>query len=289
MTSESAASFPVPDLPEAPLPEWRYRRAFAVGRAVRALVQARAVVWGLVVRQVRSQYSQQVLGVAWALITPLAQTLLFTVLLNRVGSGSTLRTGGVPRPLFLYVGLTAWSFFSSSVSSGGNSLTGNPLLNKVYAPREVFPIAQVISSGINAVASTLVLPILFILNDRHPAVTSLWLPLPLLVLVAFTVAVTLIVSATTVYARDLRSGLPLILQLGMFSPGVLYRVPETIRSWYGWVNPVGASIDSMRECIFSGHAPQANLLVGAAVASAIWLFAGFVFFKKLETGFADVS
>ena len=238
MTVETSATFPDRHIPDAPLPEWRYRRAFAVGTALRALLNASAVIWGLVVRQVRSQYSQQVLGVAWALITPLAQTLLFTVLLNRVGSGSSLRTGGVPRPLFLYVGLTAWSFFASSVSSGGTSLVGNPLLNKVYAPREVFPIAQVISSGINAIASTLVLPVLFIVNGRGPAITSLWLPLPLVVLGAFTVAVTLIVSAVTVYARDLRSGLPLILQLGMFSPGVLYRVPDSVRGWYGYLNPV---------------------------------------------------
>ena len=65
--------------------------------------------------------------------------------------------------------------------------------------------------------------------DHWPA--PVFVLLPLIVLLAFTVAITLIVSAITVYARDLRSGLPLILQLGMFSPGVLYRVPASARSW----------------------------------------------------------
>ena len=281
-------TFSIPTPPDSPPPELRYRRALAFRSSFRELWASRHIIGGLVVRQVRSQYSQQVLGLAWAVLAPLAQMVVFTFLLNRVGK-STFDTGGVWRPLFLYVGLTCWSFFSSSATSAGSSLVGNPLLNKVYAPREVFPIAQVISSGINAIASTLVLPVLFIVNGRGPAITSLWLPLPLVVLGAFTVAVTLIVSAVTVYARDLRSGLPLILQLGMFSPGVLYRVPDSVRGWYGYLNPVGATIDCMRECIFVGNPPPWHLMVGATIASTVWLFGGFVFFKRLETGFADVS
>ena len=81
-------------LPDGPPPELRYRRALRVGPALRELGRSRHIIVGLVVRQVRSQYSQQVLGLAWAVLAPLAQMVVFTFLLNRVGK-STFDTGGV--------------------------------------------------------------------------------------------------------------------------------------------------------------------------------------------------
>lgn len=281
------------DVPAAPPAELRYRRALEVGTALRLLGRARNIVWGLVVRQVRSTYSQQVLGLAWALVTPLAQMFVFTILLNRVGKKAGLDTFGVPKPLWLFVGLVAWSFFASAVATGGTSLVGNPLLNKVYAPREVFPIAQVASSLINAVASALMLPILMLFTQHGISITVLWAPIPLLLLLAYAVAIALIVSAITVYARDLRSGLPLLLQLGMFLPGVLYPVakvvPSAWRGVYAAVFPVGSIIDELRACFFLDRAPSASIMALAAVSSVVWLIFGFLFFKRLETGFADVS
>ena len=280
------------DVPEAPPAALRYRRAFEIGPALARLWVARNIVVGLVVRQLRTTYSQQVLGLAWALMTPLAQMLVFTVILNRVGKKSGLETFGVPTSLWLFVGLVAWSFFASGVASGGTSLIGNPLLNKIYAPREVFPIAQITSSLVNAFASALMLPILILVTGHGISVTSLYVPIPLVILLVYTTAISLFVSAITVYARDLRSGLPLLLQLGMFMPGVLYAskaIPSAWRGVYAAAFPVGPLIDQLRRCFFLNLAPKPGVLAIAAVASLAWLFAGFMFFKRLETGFADVS
>ncbi len=286
--------FPVPVVADAPPPELRYRRALELGAALRSLARSRGIVWALVVRQLRAQYSQQVLGLAWAILTPLAQTLLFTLILHRFNGKAGINTGGVPNALFLYVGLTAWSFYSSSLSSGGTSLVGNPLLNKVYAPREVFPLSQVASSAINAVAAALVLPVLMLAVQRGPSVTIYWTAILALPLLAFTVAVTLVVSAITVYLRDLRSGLPLILQLAMFFPGVLYPVRTAFHSaaWrglYALLLPAWTLIDQIRETMFHHHAPAVGFTLLATAGSIVYLIGGFVFFKRLETGFADVS
>lgn len=288
----TSRSFPLPQIADSPPPELRYRRALRLGAAVRALWRSRHIIGGLVVRQVRSQYSQQVLGLAWAVLTPFAQMLVFTFLLNRVGGGKAVDTGGVWTPLFLYLGLTAWSFFSSSVSSGGASLVGNPLLNKVYAPREVFPLSQVASSGIDALASTLMLPLLFLADGRWPSATFYWAPLMLVILLGFAVAISLFVSAITVYVRDLRSGLPLLLQLGLFLTPVLYpvtEIPADARVAYMAVNPVGAVIDGLRRCLFYDRAPNATYTAVAAASTAVYLVVAFMVFKRLETGFADVS
>ncbi len=285
--------FPIrDDVGAAPPPGLRYRRALEVVPALKALLRSRAIVIGLVIRQVRSTYSQQVLGLAWALMTPLAQMLVFTVLLNRIPAKDGVDTQGVPKPLWLFVGLVAWSFFASSVQTGGTSLVGNPLLNKIYAPREVFPIAQVSSSLLNAVAQALMLPILMLFTGHGISVTALWAPVPFTILLVFSVAISLFVSAITVYARDLRSGLPLLLQLAMFMPGVLYpvsKLPVEWRGFYTAVFPIGSMIDQLRICFFYNEAPRASIMLIAGISSMVWLSAGFVFFKRLETGFADVS
>ena len=281
----------IPKIPDSPPPEWRYRRALRVRSALRELGRSRHIIGGLVVRQVRSQYSQQVLGLAWAVLTPLAQMLVFTFLLNRIGS-STFGTRGVPRPLFLYVGLTAWSFFASSVSSAGSSLVGNPLLNKIYAPREVFPLSQVCSSGVDAVASAALLPLLFLATGRWPSSTFYWVPALILILITATVAFSLAVSAVTVYMRDLRSGLPLILQLGLFLTPILYpisKVPAHIRTLTMVINPIAGVVDGLRACLFYNQAPDTTYTLLAAGSSLIYLVGAFLLFKRLETGFADVS
>lgn len=282
---------PHPELPDSPPPELRYRRALEIGSAVRELRQSLPIIRGLVVRQVRSQYSQQVLGIAWAVLAPLAQMFVFTFLLNRVG-GSSFDTGGVWRPLFLYVGLTAWSFFASSVTSAGSSLVGNPLLNKVYAPREVFPLAQVCSSGVDGLACTALLPLLFIGAGRWPSATIYWAPLLILILIIVTTAAALAVSAITVYVRDLRSGLPLLMQLGLFLTPILYpvsKIPPNLRTLTMTLNPVAGVVDGLRRCLFFDQAPDPAYTAIAFGMSVLYLIGAYMLFKRLETGFADVS
>lgn len=290
VTASNATVFPRRVIPEEPPPELRYRRALELGRALSGLWRARLTIWALVVRQVRSQYSQQFLGVSWAIIGPFAQTVLFTVLLSHTGKKSVINTAGVPTPLFLYVSLVVWSFYSSAVSTGGTSLVGNSLLNKVYAPREVFPLSQIASSAINALAAILVLPLLYAKYERAPSLTMYWVPVLLVILSLFTIAITLIVSATTVYLRDTRSGLPLIMQMGMFMPGVLY--PLSTHTWsvpYAAFFPIAAVNDGLRTVLFHNSAPAADVTLAAAGGSVVYLIIGFMFFKRLETGFADVG
>lgn len=280
-------------LPDSPPGDLRYRRELQVFEAVRRLFASRSIITGLIVRQIRSQYSQQFLGIAWAIITPFAQALLFSVLLSKAGTNTGIETLGVPRVLFFYGGLLAWSFFAGSLQSGGNSLVGNPLLNKVYAPREVFPLAQIASSGVNAAAGALVLPALFLITGHGPTATAVWTPLLFVPLVAITVAWTLVVAAITVYLRDLRSGLPLLVQLGMFSPGVLYPMSAIIEGpWrlvYTAILPIGPMVEEIRSTFLLGQSPDFAVVATASISALVYLSGCFVFFKRLETGFADVS
>jgi ABC-2 type transport system permease protein/lipopolysaccharide transport system permease protein len=283
---EVSAPAPVPD---APPPELRFRRAFRFRHSFEALWRSRAIIWSLTIRDLRSTYSQEVLGVAWALVAPVTLMVLFTFLSNRV---TGINTGGVWYPLFAYVALLPWTFFSSSISKGGTSLVGNPLLNKVYAPREVFPISDILGAIVNVGFASIALAILFVIDGTWPSATSYWVvPLALITFV-FTTGVTLFLAGITVYLRDMRHALPLILQGGLILSPIIYgmdKIPEEWRDVYVAVNPLAGIIDGLRRCILYDQAPVASYTIIAAVMACIWLFFSFALFKRLETGFADVS
>lgn len=280
---------PPVDVPDEPPPELRYRRALKLGTALRDLWRSRHVVWSLAVRELRSTYNQEILGIAWALLAPFTLMIVFTFLFERVGN---VKTDGIPYPLFSYIGLVPWTFYSTAVSTAGTSLVNQPLLNKVYAPREVFPLAEVVTAGVGAVCATFALVFLFLFEGRGPSATSYW-ALPLVVLlVAFTVASSLFAGSITVYLRDLRHALPLVLQLGLFVTPVVYGLnefPVGLRAPYVALNPLGGIIDGLRRSVLQGHAPNATYTVIAAISSTLYLLGAYMLFKRLETGFADVS
>jgi ABC-type polysaccharide/polyol phosphate export permease len=268
----------------------RFRRRLQLGRSLVELFGSRELIRSLAEREFRARYKQAVLGIAWAVLTPLALMAVFTLFFSRV---ARVDTGGVPYPLFAYLGLLPWMFFSTSVNQGGQSLVQNiPLLNKVYFPREVFPLASVVVAGMDGLVALSALALLFVVNGTAPQVTSYWVPLLLLVQVAFTLGVTLVVAAIVVYLRDLRHALPIILQLGLFATPVAYGidvVPASLQVLYSIINPLAPVIDGYRRCVLLGLPPNGDLLVPGAIAAVVWLVGGYMLFKRMETGFADVA
>jgi ABC-type polysaccharide/polyol phosphate export permease len=273
-----------------PAPELRFRRRLRPLRALRDIWQARELVRTLAEREMRARYKQAILGFAWALVTPVALMLVFTLFIGRL---TQVDTGGAPYPLFAYLGLLPWTFFSTAVNQGGQSLVQNiPLLNKVYCPREVFPLASVAVAGLDMCVALVPLVGLFLFTGTVPQATSIWVPLLLLIQVAFTLGITLITSAVVVYLRDLKHALPILLQLGLFATPVAYPlsiVPESIRSVYVAINPLAAVIAGYRRTVLFGLPPNWDLMLPAVISTLVVLVGGYILFKRMETGFADVA
>ena len=277
--------------PDAPPPELLFRRRIRLRRSLAEMWGSRELVRTLAEREIRARYKQAFLGASWAVITPIVLMVVFTVFLKRV---ARIDTHGIPYPLFSYVGLVPWSFFSTSVSTGGQSLVSNSsLLNKVYCPREVFPISSVFVAGFDALISVGVLGVLFVVYTTAPRLTSLWV-LPLLLLqLAFTTGVTLAISGVLVYLRDLRQALPILLQLGLFATPVAYGmddiIPRAWRPFYCAFNPLAAVIDGYRRAVLLGLPPRWGLVLPATITTTALLIGGYLLFKRLETGFADAA
>jgi len=275
-----------------PRPEIWFRRRIRPLPALRELWAFRELTITLAERDLRVRYKQAALGVAWAVIAPVVMMVAFTVLFNRFAK---VDTGGVPYALFSYLGLLPWTFFSGSVSNGGLSLvTNNELLNKLYCPREVFPIAAIADALVDLLIASCILLLLFPITGFAPKAQSYYLPLLLIVMIAFTLGVTLAVSAIVVYARDLRLVLPLAIQVGLFVTPVVYGASSISSSKafllvFSAINPLVSVIDGMRDTVLSGVAPNWMLLGVGAVSALVYLTGGFLLFKHLETGMADIA
>jgi ABC-2 type transport system permease protein/lipopolysaccharide transport system permease protein len=277
-------------IPLAPPAEIRYRFRPNLPAALGELWRTRELIRTLAERDFRVRYKQTFLGVAWAVLTPFALMIVFTVFFQRVAK---VDTGGAPYPLFAYLGLLPWTFFSGSVSQGGQTLVTNAaLLNKVYCPREVFPLASCVVGGIDTAIAAVMLGLLFVITGYMPKPTTYWVPVLMTVSIAFTLGVTLVISASLVYFRDLRHVLPIALQLGLFATPVAYSitvVPVDLRVLYSILNPLAPVIDGYRRTVLLGLPPDWHLLGPGAVSALVVLMAGYYVFKRLEPGFADYA
>jgi ABC-type polysaccharide/polyol phosphate export permease len=269
-----------------------FERPLNLADAVRDIWRFRELILSLAERDYRARYKQALLGVAWSVLTPVLLMVVFTLVFTKF---QRFDTGGAPYVLFTYLGLLPWTFFSSSVSAGAQSITANmPLVNKVACPREVFPLAAIAVAAIDTLISSVVLVVLFLTTGFAPKAESVYIPLYLSVLLVYTIGVTLIFSSVLVYLRDLRHLLPLLLQIGLFATPVAYgiEVIGTTRAkliLYCALDPVAPVIDGLRRSVLHGLGPDWTLLGAGAAGAAVVFVGGFVLFKRLELSIADIA
>ena len=133
---------------------------------LRELWASRDIIYTLAERDIRAQYKQATLGLLWALIAPLAMLGIFTIIFSRTAS---LGIPGIPYPIFAYLGILCWTFFSGSLGTGGVSLlSNNALMSKTQFPRECFPLETVGVQAVNSVISWIPLVLLFVFYHFMP-------------------------------------------------------------------------------------------------------------------------
>lgn len=231
-------------------------------QAVRELVQSRDALAQLVWRDVASRYRQSLLGVGWAILTPLAMVLVFLYLRQAevVGGGPT----NVPYPLFLYTGLLPWQLFQASVQRMTGCLAANPVLvTRVRFPREILVLSGIGGALFDFALGTVVLAGFFAWFGVVPQWTCVFLPLLPVVQLAFALALGLVLSVANGALRDIASVVPLVSLLWMFLTPVLY--PHGA-PWMNWINPMAPLVVSFRDLSFHGSLslPGPLLVAGAA-------------------------
>jgi lipopolysaccharide transport system permease protein len=254
---------------------------------LRELWAYRELIAFLAVRDVKVRYKQAALGMAWAVLQPLAGALVFTLVFDRIAN---LPSDGIPYPVFAFVGVAVWTYFTASVQTAMSSLVGNVgLVTKVYFPRMAAPIAAVVPGLLDMGISLLILVVLMVRYGVRPGLPLLALPACVVVLVALAFGVGLVLATLNVRYRDVKGVSSLLLQLWLFASPVAYASSVIKDRWallYA-LNPMAGLIDAFRWSLLGGRAPDASALASLVVLLAI-LVVGVAVFAREERRFADI-
>ena len=251
----------------------------------------RELLWALSLRELRIRYKQTLLGVAWAVIQPLAMMFVFTLVFSKLRMVTIDDTGGFPYPIFSYCALVPWTFFSVTLTFATRSIQTNMnLLMKIYFPREIFPLAKIMGGLINYLIAmgVFLLMMIYYSISIHP--TILIFPLIFLTQLFLMIGLSLILSAINVSFRDIGHAVQLSMFLWLFATPVSYpisKVPESFLPWYR-LNPMVGIIDSYRKVILEGEMPDMNIFGISIIGAVIVFIIGNIYFKRSEKRFADI-
>lgn len=254
---------------------------------LRELWAYRELLWVLTGRDIKVRYRQTVLGVAWALIQPLATMLLFSLVFGRLAK---IPSDGLPYPIFVYAGLLPWTFFAGAISSSSNSLVGQQhLISKVYFPRLIIPLSSIGTGLIDFAISSSILLVMMTWYGIGWSFNLLAVPLLILAVVFIALGVGTFLSALTVTYRDFRYVIPFMVQFWMYATPVVYPAslfPEKWQ-WLLYLNPMAGLIEGFRSAFLDRPFDVAGIAISMAVATALFLL-GVMYFEKMERRFADI-
>lgn len=271
----------------APVTIIRPKKTFSL-RDIQEIWNYKELLYFFTWRDLKVRYKQTIIGIAWAIIQPLTTMVVFAVFFGKLAQ---VPSDGVPYPIFVYVGLLFWQFFSSSLSETSNVLISNqPIITKVYFPRLILPLSSVSTKFVDFSIAALVLVGMMIYYGFLPNLSGL-LIIPLLLIITFMAAVGsgLLLAAVNVKYRDVRYALPFLIQILLFLTPVIY--PASIAGKYSWLlalNPMTGVIQSARAALLSTTPINWYLLGISFSACLVVLIVGVVYFKKIERYFADV-
>jgi len=261
------------------------------------LIRYRGLIRSLIVRNLKLRYKSSMLGFAWSLLSPLlmmgAFTFVFTVLMP---SGQMEKY-----PLFVLCGLLPWQFFSNSLSYSVGTVVHNAhLVKKIYFPREILPMASVLSNLVDFLIASLILLLLLPLLGTGLSIRLLFLPLVILMEALFTLGLSFVLSALNVLYRDVQQLMSFVLLMWFFCTPVFYSLENTmpsftvrgihfdIREWVYRVNPVATYVDAYRAILYGQQTmPSPLLVLETILVTLALLVAGYRVFVQLSPRFPE--
>jgi lipopolysaccharide transport system permease protein len=255
---------------------------------VRELWEHRELLYFLIWRDVKVRYKQTALGASWAVLQPFLTMLVFSVFFGHLAK---VPSEGVPYPVFAFAALVPWTFFSNALTLGANSLVTTPdLVTKVYFPRLIMPMASVLAGVFDFAIAFVVLAGMMAYYGIAPGPEALVLVPLALLCVATALAVAIWLAALNVRYRDVRYALPFLVQFWLFMTPIAYPSSLVHGVWHTvfGLNPMAGVVEGFRWALLHTQPSPGPLVAASAGAATLLLLSGVAYFRRVETGFADV-
>lgn len=260
----------------------------------RELIEFRGLLSFMILKDIKVQFAQTVLGFGWLILRPLLNVAVLTLVFGKI---ARIPADGAPYALFAMAGILPWSYFSGVTSKSALSLVSNSaLVTKVYFPRVYLPLSLA-AGGLVDFAVTLVLFVLLSVfyYGILPGAQVLWLGVPFLLLLLTTVGASLWLAALAVDFRDVRHATQYLLQFLIFTAPVIWPISlltqrfgsggEAFLDWYAFYPLVGI-VEGCRSALLGQPMPW-ELLAKGAVAALLLAGTGLAYFRRRERLLAD--
>lgn len=237
----------------------------------------------LVIRDIKVRYRHSILGMIWTVLNPLLMMVILSLVFSNLFEVTVENF-----PVYVMIGQIVFNCNSEATTMGMNSIVWNSaLIKKVYIPKYLFPLANVISCIVNFGFAfvALIVVMLFTGATFHLTLVTIWIPM--LYLVAFSYGLSLILCAINVFFRDMQHLYSVFITAWMYLSVVFYSieiVPEGLRNVIQW-NPMYQYISFFRQIIMDGTFPSAQNNLICMAFSVVFLLLGLVFFARTQDKF----
>ena len=255
---------------------------------IKELYQYREMIRSMINRELKGRYKGSLLGVLWSFLNPLLQMLVYTIVFSFI-----MRNGIEDYYLFLIVALVPWIFLSGSLTAGAACIRGQKeMVNKIYFPREIIPLSLVTSQLINMFYAAIVVALILLISGKGVNLNALcFLPIIIISEYLFTLGLTLIVSAVTVFFRDLEYITGIIVMAWQFLSPVMYGidfVPEGIARKLFDCNPMTPIITAYRDILYYKTQPDSRYMLMSMAYGVCIFIIGAIVFRILQKRFSEV-
>ena len=254
---------------------------------IKELKEYRDLFYFLVWKDIKVMYAQTILGFGWAILQPLIQILIFTIIFGKVAK---IPTDDIPYFLFSTLAIIPWTYMSSAMTSSGLSLiSGQGMLGKIYFPRLIYPVTPVLTKLVDFGISLIIVLIVMVVYQVKPTMQLLYLPVFILMMMAVPTMVGLWLSSLSIRFRDVRFAMQFIIRMLMYTAPIVYSassIPELYRFFYS-LNPIVGVIEGFRASLLGLPIPWEYIVPGMVVC-VIGLIGGALYFKRMERVIVDV-
>jgi ABC-2 type transport system permease protein len=248
----------------------------------------RNLVWELIVRDIKVRYKRSVLGFAWTMIAPLLNMVALTIVFSSVMKMAAVQN----YPVYFLTGLIYWTLFSTGTSyAATQTQDANEIAKRTFVPRSVFVVSSVGVALINLVLSLVPLLLILLVTGARFYPTWWFLPIALVLLLAFTSGVGFAIFTIATRFTDVREMYLVLINTWFFITPIAY-APSIVPAKYRlaiWLNPHYYLIQNFRDPIYKGELPTLPVLTLSAVIALATLLAGWAYFCRYIDDFAFKS
>lgn len=236
-------------------------------------------------KEIRGKYKKSYLGILWSFLAPLLMIMVYAIIFPII-----LKSPEKNYTVFLMTAMIPWNYFTTTVTQGSFVMIANGnILKKVYFPREILPISIVTSGLVNFLISCIIIFLFLFFTGIGFSIYLVFFPLYAIIEYFFILGVVLILSAVTVYLRDIEHIIGVIIQALFYGTPIVYSM-NSIPANFAWIfklNPMSYIVQGFRDILYYQQMPDMIGLLTIVLITIAIMIIGLRVFDKLQRNFAE--